>query len=54
VKAVYQPVAKPAPVQQRYVEAKMATPAAQKKAAGVQSAKAFTPAARRRSSAKKR
>ena len=47
-------VAKPATVAPRHVEAKMATPAAQKKAAGVQSAKAFTPARRRTTTAKKR
>jgi len=56
-KAAYQPVAKPAPVA-KYTpprtSMKMATPAAQKKAAGVQSAKAFTPARRRTTTAKKR
>lgn len=50
-------VAKPAPVAMYTpprTSMKMATPAAQKKAAGVQSAKAFTPARRRTTSAKKR
>jgi hypothetical protein len=51
VKSAYQPVAKPEPVAKRHVEAKMATPAAQKKEAGVKSARAFTP---RRSAAKTR
>jgi hypothetical protein len=50
-KAAYQPVAKPEPVAKRHVEAKMATPAAQKKAAGAKSARAFTP---RKSAAKTR